>query len=375
MSISKIPERTKLLLWGKAGGRCEYDGCNEPLWLDSVTKFEFNAAYIAHIVADKPSGPRGDPTLSFKLRAELSNLMLLCDKHHRLIDHEQVKEHPVDRLCHMKEQHEQRVQFLTSLTENRQSHLLLYGANIGSHSSPVSWTRTVSAVLPDYYPAENHAIELSMKNSSFTDNDPEYWKIERENLQKLFSHKVKSRLTAGDINHLSVFALAPQPMLMELGHLLSDIPAAQVYQLHREPPNWKWQDDTEPIEFVLQKSTHSKHKAVALILALSATITTDRVTDILGKDVSIWTLTISNPNNDFLKTREHLSAFRRSFRKLLDVIKAEHGQSALLHVFPAVPVSVAVEIGRIRMPKADLALRIYDQNRGTGGFTFAFDIV
>jgi hypothetical protein len=60
MSISKIPERTKLLLWGKAGGRCEYDGCNEPLWLDSVTKFEFNAAYIAHIVADKPSGPRGD---------------------------------------------------------------------------------------------------------------------------------------------------------------------------------------------------------------------------------------------------------------------------------------------------------------------------
>ena len=126
---------------------------------------------------------------------------------------------------------------------------------------------------------------------------------------------------------------------------------------------------------MLQKSTHLKHKAVALILALSATITTDRVTDILGKDISIWTLTISNPNNDFLKTREHLSAFRRSFRKLLDVIKAEHGQNALLHVFPAVPVSVAVEIGRIRMPKADLALRMYDQNRGTGGFTFAFDIV
>jgi CBASS immunity sensor of nucleotide second messenger signals len=375
MSISKIPERTRLLLWGKAGGRCEYDGCNEPLWLDSATKFEFNAAYIAHIVADKPSGPRGDLILSLKLRADLSNLMLLCDKHHRLIDHEQVKEHSVDCLCRMKEQHEQRVQFLTSLTENKQSHLLLYGANIGSHSSPVSWARTAPAVLPDYYPAENHAIELGMKNSSFADNSPEYWRIERENLQNLFSHKVKSRLAAGDINHLSVFALAPQPLLMELGHLLSDIPAVQVYQLHREPPNWKWQDNTEPIEFGVQKPNNSKQQAVALILALSATITVDRITDILGKDVSIWTLTISNPNNDFLKGREHLSTFRRSFRKLMDVIKAEHGQNALLHVFPAVPVSVAVEIGRVRMPKADLPLRIYDQNRGTGGFTFAFEIV
>jgi hypothetical protein len=375
MSVTKIPERIKLLLWGKAGGRCEYDGCNELLWQDPLTKFEFNAAYIAHIIADKPTGPRGHPVLSRQLRFELSNLMLLCDRHHRLIDHEQVIEHSVERLCRMKEQHEQRVQFLTSLTENKHSHVLLYGANIGNHSSPVSWDRGTPALLPDYYPAEKPAIELGMKNSSFVDNDPDYWQIERENLQKLFSNKVKSRLTAGDINHLSVFALAPQPLLMELGHLLSDIPAAQVYQLHREPPNWKWQDDTDTVEYIVQKPTNSNQKTVALILALSATITKDRITDILGKNVAIWNFTIAYPNNDFLKSREHLSAFRKSFRNLLDVIKAEHGQNTVLHVFPAAPVSVAIEVGRVRMPKADLPLRIYDQNRGTGGFSFAFDIV
>lgn len=239
MSISKIPERIKLLLWGKAGGRCEYDGCNELLWQDPLTKSEFNVAYIAHIIADKPKGPRGDPVLSGQLRYELSNLMLLCDRHHRLIDHEQVAEHTVERLSRMKEQHEQRIQFLTSLTENKHSHVLLYGANVGNHSSPVSWDRTTPALLPDYYPAERPAIELGMKNSSYTDAEPGYWQIERENLQKLFSSRVKSRLMTGDINHLSVFALAPQPLLIELGHLLSDIPAAQVYQLHREPPNWK----------------------------------------------------------------------------------------------------------------------------------------
>ena len=57
----------------------------------------------------------------------------------------------------------------------------------------------------------------------------------------------------------------------------------------------------------------------------------------------------------------------------MDRIKALHGQDAVLHVFPAVPVSIAVEIGRVWMPKADLPLCIYDQNRKLNGFTKALE--
>jgi hypothetical protein len=59
----------------------------------------------------------------------------------------------------------------------------------------------------------------------------------------------------------------------------------------------------------------------------------------------------------------------------MDRIKSLHGHDSILHLFPAVPVSVAVEIGRVWMPKADLPLRIYDQNRKLGGFEHAFDVV
>ena len=41
---------------------------------------------FAHIIADEPGGPRGHPVLSKQLAKELSNLMLLCLDHHRLID-------------------------------------------------------------------------------------------------------------------------------------------------------------------------------------------------------------------------------------------------------------------------------------------------
>ena len=49
MSVSYVPERIKICLWGKAGGRCQYDGCNQPLYRDGITQYEFNSAYVAHM--------------------------------------------------------------------------------------------------------------------------------------------------------------------------------------------------------------------------------------------------------------------------------------------------------------------------------------
>jgi hypothetical protein len=58
----------------------------------------------------------------------------------------------------------------------------------------------------------------------------------------------------------------------------------------------------------------------------------------------------------------------------MDRIKAAHGQTTPLHVFPVASVSAAIEFGRIRMPKADMPWRIYDQVNDRGGFVFALSI-
>jgi hypothetical protein len=55
-------------------------------------------------------------------------------------------------------------------------------------------------------------------------------------------------------------------------------------------------------------------------------------------------------------------------RNLFDRIKAYHGEGVMLHVFPVLPASAAVETGRVWMPKADLAMKIYDQNRTAQAF-------
>ena len=207
MSVTKIPESVKFRLWGKAGGRCQYEGCNKTLWLDTLTQAEFNTAYIAHIIADKPNGPRGDEKLSAKLANDLSNLMLMCDEHHRLIDKIDVAGHPTGRLKEMKRKHEERIELLTSIQEDKKSHILLYGANIGQQSAHVSWDKAAVAMVPHHYPAESKALEIGMVNSAFRDDEPHYWEIERENLRRQFSEKVRSRLQSGSIEHLSIFCI------------------------------------------------------------------------------------------------------------------------------------------------------------------------
>lgn len=374
MSVSYIPNWIKLCLWGQAAGRCQYTGCNCPLYRDDVTQAEFNSAYIAHIIADKPDGPRGDPVLSGQLRQDLSNLMLLCDVHHRLVDKIDVAGHPAPVLQEMKRTHEERIELLTGIAEEKQSHVLLYGARIGEHDAPLTMAKAQGAMVPERFPASARPICLGMKHGTYADAEAQYWSIEREHLRRQIQAVVRPLLADEAIEHLSIFALAPIPLLIELGRQLSDIPAADVFQLHREPPDWVWHPQPTDFQFTVSESHVTDATTVALVLSLSATITPDRVHAVLGDDTAIWTVTHASPGNDFLKSREQLQAFRRTVRKVFDDIKAKHGDGTQLHVFPAIPVSAAIEFGRVWMPKADLSFDVYDQNRATGGFTHALTI-
>src|ERR1051326_7959906 len=70
----RIPERTKVLLAVRAGGRCEFDGCNNYLFEHPLTLQTGNFSQLAHIVAFSPRGPRSRAPLPPKLLNTESNL-------------------------------------------------------------------------------------------------------------------------------------------------------------------------------------------------------------------------------------------------------------------------------------------------------------
>jgi hypothetical protein len=366
---------TRTILWAKAAGRCQYAGCNKWLIGDLIAGAEDkNFGFVAHIVADTPDGPRGDPIRSPLLSNDINNLMLLCHAHHKLIDVDDVAGHPEARLLAMKVAHEARIETVTGIDEDRASHVLRYAANIGSHDSPVAFEQISVAMLPDRYPAEGRRmIDIALAGCRFEDHEPEFWAFQRENLKRQFTSGVRARIEAEEIRHLSVFALAPQPLLIELGRLLCDIAAADVRQLQREPKGWSWPAAGLPLQYRVREGSAGPGP-VALVLALSATVNDDRVAAVLGRDTAIWVIEAERPHNDIMKSPADLAEFRRLLRSTFNAIKTAHGEQATINIFPALPVSAAVEVGRVWMPKADLPLVIYDQNRRMGGFIRTLDI-
>ena len=361
--------RTRCVLWARAAGRCEYEGCNKVLIGDLISGCEDkNFGFVAHIIADTPSGPRGDVCRSPRLSGDIKNLMLLCATHHKLIDVDEVEQHSEKRLLAMKDEHETRVEIAADIMRDRASHVLRYAATIGDREVPIAYSEVADAMLPEHYPAEGRkTIDIDIRGTDYRDHEGDYWQIQCENLRRQFSRKVQERVECRDVSHLSVFALAPQPLLIELGRLVGDIVPADVYQLHREPRGWRWQNSGEPIEFQLERPRVIVGP-IALVLVISATVSRNRVIDALGQDAAMWTIQARNPHNDAMKWCDDLRKFRQLVRGVLNEIKARVGENETINLFPVLPVSAAVEVGRVWMPKADLPLVVYDQNRNRGGF-------
>jgi hypothetical protein len=316
MSHTSVKDKIKTLLWVSAAGRCQFDGCNKPLWRDNLTLRKMNAAYVAHIVADKPRGPRGDKLRSRKLASDIGNLMLLCDVHHRLIDVEDVAGHPELVLLRMKQQHEQRVELLTSIDPEKQSTVVTYAAPVGETCPQIDHREAHLAMVPDRFPTEPHAIQLGAKNTSLKDQEKGYWTAEVEQLRRQFAIKVHERLQDGSVKHVSLFAIAPQPLLIVLGSLFTDIVPTDVFQRHREPASWKWREVDAPLALEV-RDVPTKAGDVALNLSLSAKIDNERISKVIGTGIPIWTVTIPTPGNDCLKSRECLRAFRGVIRSHL----------------------------------------------------------
>ncbi|KVV16030.1 SAVED domain-containing protein [Flavobacterium sp. TAB 87] len=369
-----IPQGTARKLWVKSGGRCQYDGCNIPLWKDSLMQKDLNKSYISHIVAASEEGPRGDAILSQQLETNFDNLLLLCDECHRRIDKHEVENHTRKSLTAMKLKQERNIELLTGLTPEKKSQIVSFTAKIGSFEPTINFNNCIEAILPNYYPVSDNIIQLGSSNLAITDNKQNYWEIHSNQLEEMVKQLIKPLINQEKKPHFSIFALAPQPLLIKLGTLFSELSICEIYQFHREPKqSWQWDNEVQATEVKLYEPTEILSTA-ALVINLSDNVTDDRIFEALGRDVSIWKITVDNPNRNILNSRQTLINFRNQVRNAYSKIKLQYAMHQPIHIFPVMPNSCAIETGRVWMEKADLPLIIYDQNSINKGFNKTIEI-
>ena len=362
-------------LWARAAGRCQFDGCNKLLYKSSVTQETVNLAQKAHIYSFSKKGPRGWGPFSINTKGlnEIVNLMLMCHGCHRTIDQDDNGiRYTAELLIEWKRDHEQKVEIVTGIRSDKKSHVVLYGANIGSEKSPIDYISCIDAMFPNRYPSSEKPAMLSM-NSELKDSGSVYWQAESEHLFKSYERSIAPMIAQEECMHFSIFALAPQPLLIQLGALLTDKITVETYQPRREPKGWSWQESPADFDFIVNKPVNTEGIPV-LVLSLSDHVSNDRIKRVIGSNVSIWELTIHSPNNDFVKSQEQLRLYRKYLRQLMVDIKKNHGNAEPLHIFSAMPVSCAIELGRVRMPKADMPWVIYDHDIKTQKFVKSIEL-
>ena len=157
------------------------------------------------------------------------------------------------------------------------------------------------------------------------------------------------------VNHISLFGLAPMPLLVKLGTLLNEKYSVDVYQKHRNPDNWcSLKESTE--KFIVNRPEETK--TPVLILSLSDSII-GRIEHLYGNNASIWEVTVQNPNMDMMRTKEQLETYKKIIRDLLNEI-SQASTFPSINVHMAVPVSCAIELGRVWMPKPHKSLVLFD---------------
>jgi len=105
------------------------------------------------------------------------------------------------------------------------------------------------------------------------------------------------------------------------------------------------------------------------LFSLSDKVNHDRVQNAVGSKASIWEMTCTDCHNDCLRSDAQLAEFRRKARKLFVDLRAAHPAAKEILIFPAMPAACAIELGRVRMPKADFPWVVYDYNNKLNGFT------
>ena len=364
-----IPTKTQLRLWVVSAGRCQFPGCNDFVLRDKTTLSEGNYANIAHIISWTPTGPRGDAVLSPKLGKDISNLMLMCLTHGKMIDTKKnIPTYTVDFLRKCKEAHENRIKMQTSIDASRKTTAVRLQTNIRGRLVAVSQPDVYTAlVTAGRYPHDEKGIHVDLTNLHYS-ADKSSW----ETATKQIDATLASALTVGNDerkeDHFSVFGIAPIPVLAYLGFKLGNTTPADIYIKLREKP-WSRTSSDPKLAFTLARpKSKDKAKAVALSIAISGTTSRSEIEKHLGKGIPVYEIKLKKSQIDQIECIEDLESFRKLYRETIDEIRELHGNKCKIHLFGAMPTCAAIICGREIIHGVDPTIVMYEHLSQEEGF-------
>lgn len=254
----EVDAKTRFEVASLAGWRCQLDGCGEDLRHHFVPGASGNYGYFAHIVASSSDGPRGDKTHSARLANDPTNIMLMCDKCHRLIDRIAPNRYGVELLSEMREKSVGEVRRLLDSLRFPAAQMLVIGGNIEGQSfafdervaEEAMWLHRLRSATPRAEWFARNGSHLGASNSNV------YWlsllELLRTDIPRLKGLLYGTTHGGAQRAPLAVFPLHGTSVLVLSGRLVGESSTVQLFQFHRDQVagnrggQWAWLDCPKP---------------------------------------------------------------------------------------------------------------------------------
>ncbi|MFH5211489.1 SAVED domain-containing protein [Antrihabitans spumae] len=363
-------------LWARTAGRCTI--CNRRLLGDSRTYMHsVLLAELAHNIgatAGSNSPRRNHRDAAIDTEAE-ENLLLLCHDCHRLIDHpEHIDFFPPEKLRQIKEVFERRIEMVTENGGLTRTAALRVGSQIRGSLALASQREVAETLLAVNY----LGLVETQRSGDFTcriggrASGRGYWDAALQSLDDTL-HLVRQAVDSGDVEHISVFAIAPIPLLVYLGSQLDDKTPTRIFQKQRDQfIGWSWADQSDPIDFdVLTPASPADTAADGVVLVCA--VTSDVNTELLPPEISAFPCIEIRPRQvapspTLISHEQSLATFATRWREALATTESRFPNARRWHLVVSAPVSVAVEAGRAVMRDAHPPIEVYERenDRYTG---------
>lgn len=359
-------EKTIRMLCAKAAGMCEYAGCQERLFFDCISAKAFNHSYICHIIGSSPDGPRGAPELSHQLSDKIDNLMLMCDKHHTLVD-DYPDDYPEEKLRAMKREHEEEIDKACRFLSVPKTIVAMFTSPIHGHEVAINPGQVNAAVLPKRVPYDEHPISISIDEVSSKDfKKPEHWNLQVEKMRQEINTRLIPALEMNPRCCCDLFAIAPIPLLAKFGEFCGSKLEISLHHYRRNESTWEWQNNEKTAIFdVEEQIVDEQGQQIILAISLSGEVNQDTIKTCVASPKAIITVDIKEKGIECLASPDDLIEFVHKYLHALNLIHSHFPECDLVHVFSAIPAVAAIEIGRQRMRNVHPKLLMYNAFNGT----------
>jgi hypothetical protein len=219
-----------------------------------------------------------------------------------------------------------------------------------------------------------HGLEIDLRHlPGEMTAGPDYYRSATAQIDKAIG-RLNEGVVQDEVAHLSVFAFARLPLLVYLGARLDDTIPTDIYQRHRIDESWEWEETGTAADFRVEvgRDVPAGEEAV-LVMNVSGTIHLAEVPDdIAGLRTYVMAPTNAVAGQNIMRGRASLDAFEQTIRGFFSSVEATAKSIRRLHVLPAMPLSAAVVLGRVRDPYVHPVMLIYD--RTEAGYQPALEI-